>query len=194
MFAFKLHSGLLTLIEDNGFFMLLVLGGISLIFLLPVAYLFFGGAYTWIRTHGNTTIKRTGRNKFLFSFYYLVPLIIPLIMIVWAAITSLHYQGYGEANSITTLQSFAVPTSGFGQIENIGFAVGGANDIHNFRENISNGYLPIPTDITHEGIFYDYTFATGLQEECADLFCPSYTTAVSQDPFLAAQNTFYRSV
>jgi Ca-activated chloride channel family protein len=66
---------------------------------------------------------------------------------------------------------------------NIGFSTGGAKDINNFRENIEQGYLPIPTDITYEGLFYDYYFDTGRAKECRKLFCPSYSYAVSRDPF-----------
>ena len=39
---------------------------------------------------------------------------------------------------------------------NMNFAVGGANDINSFRENINNNYLPLPSDVTYEGLFYDY--------------------------------------
>lgn len=67
--------------------------------------------------------------------------------------------------------------------ESLGFAVGGAKDINNFRENIENGYVPLPTDITYEGLFYDYYFDTGKKETCEKLFCPSYAMAVSEDPF-----------
>lgn len=66
---------------------------------------------------------------------------------------------------------------------NLGFAVGGANDISNFRQNVASGFLPSPADISPEGIFYDYFFDTGQVSECQELFCPSYTTAVSPDPF-----------
>lgn len=76
---------------------------------------------------------------------------------------------------------------------NIGFSVGGAKDIGNFRENIENGYLPIPTDITYEGLFYNYFFDTGQQEECDKLFCPSFSTAVSSDPF-TNEEEYYLSV
>ena len=65
----------------------------------------------------------------------------------------------------------------------IGFSVGGAKDINNFRENIENNYFPITTDITYEGLFYDYYFDTGEQEPCTELFCPSYAYAASADPF-----------
>jgi len=75
----------------------------------------------------------------------------------------------------------------------IGLAVGGAKDINNFRENIENNYLPLPTDITYEGLFYDYYFDTGQSEECQKLFCPSYSYAVSRDP-LSGEEEYYLSV
>jgi len=77
--------------------------------------------------------------------------------------------------------------------ENIGFSVGGAKDTNNFRENIKNDYLPIPTDITYEGLFYDYYFDTGNQEECNELFCPSYSFAISEDP-ISQETDHYLSV
>ena len=64
----------------------------------------------------------------------------------------------------------------------LGYAVGGAKDTENFRENIANGYLPLPSDLTYEGLFYDYYFDTGEQTPCEHLFCPSYSHAVSRDP------------
>jgi len=65
---------------------------------------------------------------------------------------------------------------------NIGLATGGAKDVENFRENIEEGYLPLPTDVTYEGLFYDYYFETGEMETCEKLFCPSYSYAISKDP------------
>jgi len=64
----------------------------------------------------------------------------------------------------------------------IGLAVGGAKDVENFRENIEQGYMPLPTDVTYEGLFYDYYFETGQMEACEKLFCPSYSAAISRDP------------
>lgn len=75
----------------------------------------------------------------------------------------------------------------------IGLSAGGAKDINNFRENIINDYLPLPTDITYEGLFYDYYFDTGQTEECDSLFCPSYTYAVTRDP-LSGEVEYYLSV
>ena len=76
---------------------------------------------------------------------------------------------------------------------NIGFSTGGAKDINNFRENIKNDYLPLPTDVTYEGLFYDYYFDTGEKEECHKLFCPSYSYAISNDPF-SEEKGYYLSV
>lgn len=77
--------------------------------------------------------------------------------------------------------------------ETIGLATGGAKDVGNFRENIWNGYLPLPTDITFEGLFYDYYFETGQTEPSRKLFSPSYSFAVSRDP-LSRQTDYYLSV
>jgi Ca-activated chloride channel family protein len=76
---------------------------------------------------------------------------------------------------------------------NIGLSAGGAKDITNFRENIQNDYLPMPTDVTYEGLFYDYYFDTGMNQPCNQLFCPSYATAVTRDP-LSRQTEYYLSV
>jgi Ca-activated chloride channel homolog len=76
---------------------------------------------------------------------------------------------------------------------NLGYAVGGAKDINNFRDNIKNGFLPIPTDITYEGLFYGYFFDTGAKEQCSKLFCPSYSTAISKDP-LSEKPEYWLSV
>lgn len=64
----------------------------------------------------------------------------------------------------------------------MGFSTGGAKDINNFRENIFNGFLPLPTDVTYEGLFYDYYFDTGNDDVCEGLFCPSYISEISPDP------------
>ena len=77
-----------------------------------------------------------------------------------------------------------------GVSKKIGVSTGGAKDINNFRENIANNYLPLPTDITYEGLFYDYFFDTGQIEVCKKLFCPSYTSAISKDPFSQKEKYF----
>ena len=71
--------------------------------------------------------------------------------------------------------------------------MGGAQDIGNFRANVENDFLPLHTDITYEGLFYDYYFDTGSAQKCEKLFCPSYSSAVSADPF-SGSDEYYLSV
>ena len=76
---------------------------------------------------------------------------------------------------------------------NMGFSTGGAKDTNNFRENIKNGYFPISTDITYNGLFYDYYFDTGEKTESKYLFSPSYSLAISKDP-ISLKNEYYMTV
>lgn len=92
-----------------------------------------------------------------------------------------------EGQYAIALQSMAVSSAA----DSIGLSVGGAKDISNFRENIRNEFLPLPEDITYEGLFYEYFFDTGLDKQpCDKLFCPSYTSAVSMDPFSGEEEYF----
>ena len=103
---------------------------------------------------------------------------------------------YSDAmpSSFSTAKMAAAPTGGaMVAEESIGFSTGGAKDVGNFRENIKQGYLPLPTDLTYEGLFYDYFFDTGKSEECDKLFCPSYSYAVSKDPF-SSNDDYYLAV
>jgi Ca-activated chloride channel homolog len=75
----------------------------------------------------------------------------------------------------------------------IGLSAGGAKDVTNFRENIRQYYLPQPTDITYEGLFYDYYFDTGAVEPSNKLFSPSYSSAVTRDP-ISHQTEYYLAV
>ena len=67
----------------------------------------------------------------------------------------------------------------------IGLTAGGSKNINNFRENIKNGYFPISTDITYNGLFYNYYFNTGDASKVnnvGDMFYPVYSIAISKDP------------
>ena len=88
----------------------------------------------------------------------------------------------------------AVPNSAMSE-STIGYSVGGAKDINNFRENIDKGYFPLESDITYEGIFYDYSFdtANSKENESDKMFYPTYTTAISKDP-ISNQEEYYVSV
>lgn len=71
-----------------------------------------------------------------------------------------------------------------------GFSAGGAKDIQNFRMNIQRGYLPAETDITYEGIFYDYYFdiagekpaRASFSNGSSALFTPAFSWSASKNP------------
>ncbi len=78
------------------------------------------------------------------------------------------------------------------------YSVGGAKDMNNFRANIAAGYLPRPSDITYEGLFYDYSFVTGKSavsapEEAKALFRPTWSAAVSNHP-ISGETSSYLAV
>ncbi len=75
----------------------------------------------------------------------------------------------------------------------LGFSVGGAKDINNFRENIKNNYMPVKEDITHEGIFYDYFFDNNITKKATHLFEPSYTSLKNRNP-LTNEEELYLSL
>ncbi|MFD1646950.1 vWA domain-containing protein [Haloarchaeobius litoreus] len=75
----------------------------------------------------------------------------------------------------------------------VGLAAGGAKDVNNFRQNVEEGFLPLPTDMPYEGLFYDYYFDTGNGGDCSSLFCPRYAPAVSADP-LSGETERYLSM
>ena len=77
----------------------------------------------------------------------------------------------------------------------LGFSVGGAKDSVSYRENINNDYFPLETDITYEGIYYDYYFDTGKNNSSNDgeMFYPSYSKAISKDP-ISGEEEYFLSV
>ncbi|MBD3300514.1 MAG: VWA domain-containing protein [Candidatus Moranbacteria bacterium] len=126
------------------------------------------------------------------------------------SVSNYHYSGGGGYSGGGYSDGLSVASSGSGlkssswlpemdfsrssvSNEEMGFSVGGAKDVNNFRENIKENKLPLPTDITYEGLFYDYYFDTGKKEDCQKLFCPSYSYAVSNDP-LNNYEEYYLSV
>lgn len=96
----------------------------------------------------------------------------------------------GNFNSYVTSDSVCESVSS----GTIGISVGGSKNINNFRENIKNGYFPISTDITYNGLFYDYYFDTGKgYTQSNELFSPSYSTAISKDP-ISGELEYYMTV
>jgi Ca-activated chloride channel family protein len=110
-------------------------------------------------------------------------------------------QSSGSYNSSSSFSSPAASSSSGSSYSStnsvapatIGLSTGGSKDINNFRDNIRNNYLPLPTSITYEGLFYDYYFDTGSTSVCNKLFCPSYSYAVTRDP-ISHQSEYYLSV
>ncbi len=100
-------------------------------------------------------------------------------------------KNFRGGSMIKSVQSMAMPAQMMAK-RSLGFSVGGAKDADNFYENIKKGYLPKVSSITYEGVFYDHYFETPMQE-CKELFCPSYETAVRKNPF-SEKKDYYISV
>jgi Ca-activated chloride channel family protein len=96
------------------------------------------------------------------------------------------------APSLGVANSMSAPMDAFESLADatLGYSVGGAKDITTFREKIKNGYMPQDSDLTYEGLFYDYAFETGAQKPCTDLFCPSYARALVRDPLTGQEETY----
>ncbi len=77
----------------------------------------------------------------------------------------------------------------------IGLSTGGAKDINNYRDNLSQGYFPLQSDITYEGLFYEYFFDTKTNSVNGDedIFYPSASTSISSDP-ISSNDEYYLSV
>ena len=118
----------------------------------------------------------------------IIAIIILLIIVIFIVILSLGVYLFNAAsNTASSMSSIAYDGMAMKSNSYMGFSVGGAKDIENFRENIKNDYFPISTDITYNGLFYDYMFDTGVDDSKRTgnegLFFPSYSTAKSKDPF-----------
>ncbi|MCX6803256.1 MAG: VWA domain-containing protein [Candidatus Diapherotrites archaeon] len=95
--------------------------------------------------------------------------------------------------NMVTSSPMGVMSTSNSMSKELGYSVGGAKDIANFRANIDANYLPQSSDLTYEGLFYDYYFDTGAKTECTDLFCPSYSYSLTKDPF-SKKDDYYLSV
>ncbi len=103
-------------------------------------------------------------------------------------------RSYGAAMAAKRVGRAVPMAAAVPQMMKLGFAVGGAKDTNNFRQNIENNFLPKYQSITYEGLFYQYYFDTGNdQGKCQALFCPSYSKAVVPDLF-SGQLDYYLSV
>jgi len=121
------------------------------------------------------------------------------LTVTQAAPTTYAIRGGSGSTPYTTFTlpaptTMTAPYPSYSANDNLGLATGGAKDVNNFRENIDNNYLPLPTDITYEGLFYDYYFETGQPGQANNkLFSPAYAYAVTRDP-LSHQTEYYLSI
>ncbi len=126
--------------------------------------------------------------------------VIVVVVIILVVLLSFATLLMNQSQQIAQNAGQGLSSMNYGKMESasyLGYSVGGAKDIENFRENIENGYFPISTDVTYNGIFYDYMFDTGMLDENRTgdepLFFPSYSTAISKDP-VSSKNEYYLTV
>eukprot|EP01083_Nonionella_stella_P215188 774699_1 len=126
--------------------------------------------------------------------YTLISSIVAIVIFTLFGTNTVHHGGIINSQSVT-LSTIALQPRMALQSNNLGFAVGGAKTVSNFRDNIDNHYLPLPTSITYEGLFYDYYFDTNSKQmnQCKQLFCPTYARAISAHP-LNEHDEYYVSV
>ena len=208
-----LIGGLAVLAEYFG--LLYGLVGIALILGLCFVVLAVLGTSIWLLVSGilekrnkNKAIRKRGtRTIVAAALNLLVPFLVLAALVGFVVLGVLGMGSSSYSNSIeipsTTLSttSYVTGASYVSAVshtldsakETIGFAVGGAKDIDNFRENVEHCYLPIPSDITYEGLFFDYQFDTENKTSCSALFCPQYEAAVLPDPF-SKQDEYFLSV
>jgi Ca-activated chloride channel family protein len=117
----------------------------------------------------------------------------PVSLFIMLASFQSNLGGFHAAESTNTLNSFGSGSGNIGSADSdLGFETGGAQDVNNFRDNIKNDYLPLNKDISYEGLFHEYYFETDSQR-CQNLFCPSYSKAVSKDP-LSNETGYYTTI
>ena len=166
--------------------------GFLLCYIISSLWLVFAGIIRWRKNRHDVVLKKRWRNKFIFGILSLVLIVLPAT-VLFASLNS-GYSSYDGAIATAppgvSLGNSGIMYESSFKSDTLGFSVGGAKDINSFRENINNDFLPLPTDITYEGLYYDYYFDTGETEVCTKLFCPSYSTAVSQDPFSGEEEYF----
>ena len=170
------------------------------------------GSIVWLLVAGilekrskNVAVKKQGTWTIVaaaLNFFGLFGVLFSAVFVVFwvgSVFDSPSYGGMDIAVSVptTTITSSmimsGVSTDVFESADTLGFAVGGAKDIDNFRENIDTCYLPVPTDITYQGLYFDYQFATQNKTSCSALFCPQYEAAILPDPF-SKKDEYFLSV
>lgn len=110
-------------------------------------------------------------------------------------ISSIESAGVVDSSIVSSANAGLSVSNKYSNSDNyIGYTVGGSQNAKNFRENIKNGYLPISTDITYNGMYSEYYFDTGVVDRKHDeMFYPSYSFAESTNP-LSNEKEYYMSV
>jgi Ca-activated chloride channel homolog len=96
------------------------------------------------------------------------------------------------AASVNTAAAVSASRAATGS--SIGLATGGAQDIENFRQNVAEGYLPLPTDVTFGGIVKRYFFnmrppktaPPKLRRLAKTSSVPPYSTARAPEPLVVS--------
>jgi len=119
--------------------------------------------------------------------------VVVAVLLFLVAVVGTFVLGLGENVESSGSLNRHIDGAGTTDSGDLGYTVGGAADANNFRDNVREGYLPLPTDITYEGLFHNYYFDTGGDGYCAETFCPSYSTAVTEHP-LTGETEKYMTV
>ena len=82
--------------------------------------------------------------------------------------------------------------SGITKCEVLGFSVGGAMDISNFREKVEHSQKFAESDLTYEGIFHEYYFDISQKndENKNNLFVPVYSSASCENILTKEKEVF----
>eukprot|EP01023_Acetabularia_acetabulum_P030175 TRINITY_DN28398_c0_g1_i4.p1 TRINITY_DN28398_c0_g1~~TRINITY_DN28398_c0_g1_i4.p1 ORF type:complete len:692 (-),score=77.72 TRINITY_DN28398_c0_g1_i4:127-2094(-) len=92
-----------------------------------------------------------------------------------------------QAFIIGASESLEAPTtllSGTTRTVQLGYSPGGSADMNTFHRNVKEGFLPIPSDVTDEGLFsqYHFNFNKICDARCTTAFCATSNIAISADP------------
>ncbi len=183
----KRKMGALLLIEPIVLIVLIILiyliaGALNfygMLLLVPIVFLVSVGAMIFYSIKNKTFIAIIPQ---ILLFLFIGALFLLLSMLTLSAGQMQYSAGSGMPNTVLSTA-----------YDKMGYSVGGAKDVANFRANIDENYLPQSSDLTYEGLFYDYYFDTGAKTECTELFCPSYSYALTKDPF-SKKDDYYLSV
>ena len=178
------------------------LGFSSFIFWLYLCGYFSGRVDDWSYSYSNNFASPDGITA---SFYltFILPLFPSMVRVFFNSVGWAVSRPYVVIDGIIALFilffAAAISMPQFCAMSgDFGYSAGGAKDIDNFRRNIQKNFLPLETDITHEGLFYDYYFNTSgekpskisVMNEKPAYFKPVYSWVSSKDPLNGERENF----